>query len=48
VDRLYGANVPELWRLWTDSTLAKRLGLRLMFEADDGSVRVFGRGLNTG
>lgn len=48
VDRLYGANVPELSRLWTDSTLAKRVGLRLMFEADDGSVRVFARGLNTG
>jgi hypothetical protein len=43
VDRHYSAGRPELWRLWTDDTLAERVGLRLVFEADDGSVRVFAR-----
>jgi 4-amino-4-deoxy-L-arabinose transferase-like glycosyltransferase len=41
VDRLYGHTKPELWRLWTDPSLAPREGLRLVYQADE--VRVFTR-----
>ena len=43
VDSHYGSTKPNLWRLWTEAALAERVGLRLVFEAKDGSVRVFDR-----
>ncbi len=43
VDRYYGPGKPELWRLWTDAALAEREGLRVVFEADDRSVKIFER-----